>query len=63
MAIHERHDEDEPCEGLSWSTIYNAYNTFVINHEIVFILSVIEYKSELPKRNVHISPSCIYTIL
>jgi hypothetical protein len=62
MAMHE-HDEDEPCEGLSWSTIYNAYDIFVINHKIVFIFSVIEYKSELSKRNVHISPWCIYTIL
>jgi len=60
MAMHERHDEDEPCEGVKYPQFYD---TFVISHKIVFILSVIEYKSELSKRNVHISPSCVYTIL
>jgi hypothetical protein len=63
MAMHERHDDDEPRNGLSWYTIYNVYDTFVINHKIVFILNVKKYKSELTKNNVHISPSCIYTIL
>lgn len=63
MEMHERNDYDEPSNGLSWYTIYNVYDTFVINHKIVFILSVLKYKSELTKSNVHISPSQIYTIL